>query len=69
MRTDGLVAALRACGGAGRALALVRFIPRALRDGAYRCVARTRYRLFGAWRPRPLSRPEWAARFIDGSRS
>jgi len=69
LRTDALVAALAACGGAGRALAWIRFIPRAWRDGAYRLVARLRYRVFGEWKPTPLPRPEWADRFMDGSGS
>jgi predicted DCC family thiol-disulfide oxidoreductase YuxK len=66
LRTDALAAALGACGGAGRLLAWIRFVPRPLRDGAYRLVARLRYRLFGAWKPRPLPRPEWRDRFIGG---
>lgn len=66
LRTDALVAALGACGGWGRFLALIRLIPRPLRDAGYRLVARVRYAVFGPWRPRPLARPEWAARFIGG---
>ena len=65
LRTDALAAALGACGGVGRALGLVRAVPRPVRDGAYRLVARLRYRLFGAWKARPLARPEWRGRFID----
>jgi predicted DCC family thiol-disulfide oxidoreductase YuxK len=63
-RTDGLIAALRTCGGGGRMLAaiLVAF-PAGMRDGAYRWVARWRYRVFGPWRPGP-GRPEWRDRFI-----
>jgi predicted DCC family thiol-disulfide oxidoreductase YuxK len=66
LRTDGVIAALRACGGGARILAggLAAF-PARLRDGGYRLVARWRYRIFGPWRPRPLRRPEWRARFID----
>jgi len=64
LRTDALVAALEACGGAGRVLGLMRVVPRPLRDGAYRLVARLRYRVFGAWKDRPLPRPEWRERFI-----
>ncbi len=67
LRTDAIVAALAACGGAGRALAWIRFFPRSWRDGAYRLVARLRYRLFGEWKPRPLPRPEWKDRFITDS--
>jgi predicted DCC family thiol-disulfide oxidoreductase YuxK len=66
LRTDALVAALEACGGAGRALAWIRFIPRPWRDGGYRLISRLRYRLFGAWKARPLPRPEWQDRFIAG---
>jgi predicted DCC family thiol-disulfide oxidoreductase YuxK len=66
LRTDGFVAALKAGGGIGRVLAWIRYIPRAWRDGAYRLVARIRYRIFGAWRERPLARPEMKERFIAG---
>lgn len=66
VRTTGVVGALRAIGGgprvAGDALALV---PTALRDLGYKLVARTRYALFGPWKPRPLARPEWRERFLD----
>jgi predicted DCC family thiol-disulfide oxidoreductase YuxK len=66
LRTDGLAEALSACGGIGSILAWMRFVPRPLRDAAYRLVSRLRYAIFGEWRPRPLARPEWAGRFIDG---
>jgi predicted DCC family thiol-disulfide oxidoreductase YuxK len=69
LRTDGLAAALAACGGLGTVLAWIRFVPRPVRDGAYRLVSRLRFRIFGEWRPRPLARPEYAARFIDGPSS
>jgi predicted DCC family thiol-disulfide oxidoreductase YuxK len=64
LRTDGVIAALRAVGrgGVGRMLAV---IPRGLRDVGYKFVARLRYKIFGPWRSCPLPRPEWAARFID----
>ena len=64
LRTDALAAALEAGGGVGRVLAWSRFIPRPWRDLGYRAVARLRHRLFGAWAPRPLPRPEWKERFI-----
>ncbi|HXQ81707.1 MAG TPA: DCC1-like thiol-disulfide oxidoreductase family protein [Opitutaceae bacterium] len=69
LRTDALAAALAACGGPGRVLAWVRFIPRPWRDAGYRLIARLRYRLFGVWKARPLPRPEWEDRFITGSPS
>lgn len=66
LRTDGAIAALRACGGAGRWLAAVlAIVPRSLRDAGYKFVARVRYRIFGPWKARPLPRPEWVARFLE----
>jgi predicted DCC family thiol-disulfide oxidoreductase YuxK len=66
LRTDGAVVALWMCGGASRVLAaMLRAIPRSLRDAGYRFVARTRYRFFGPWRACPLPRREWTKRFIE----
>lgn len=66
LRTDGVIAALRVCGGLGSELAAILAVwPTRWRDAGYRLVARWRYRIFGAWRPRPLPRPEWQARFIE----
>ena len=65
LRTSGVIAALRAAGGAGNILAaLLALFPAPLRDGAYRLVARWRTRVFGPWRACPLPRPEWSRRFI-----
>ena len=64
LRTDGVIAAFRAVGHPGWAGMLAVF-PRGLRDAGYKFVARTRYRIFGAWKQCPLPRPEWAARFIE----
>lgn len=64
VRTDGVVGALRAVGGVAGLLAVLGWIPRRWRDAAYKGVARIRYRVFGQWKPRPLARPEWAARFL-----
>ena len=66
LRTDGVLAALRKCNGVGRTLAaILSLIPAGWRDRGYKLVARWRYRLWGDWRPRPLARPEWAARFFQ----
>lgn len=66
LRTDGVVASLRICGGAGRFLgAALAMIPAPCRDAGYKLVARWRYRVFGPWRGRPLPRPEWSARFLE----
>ena len=64
LRTDGVIAALRAVGHSGLAGTLAIF-PRAVRDAGYKFVARVRSRIFGPWRSCPLPRPEWAARFIE----
>ena len=65
LRTDGVIAALRECGGLGAELAAVLAVfPVAWRDEGYRLVARWRYRIFGEWRECPLPRPEWRERFI-----
>ncbi|HYP16259.1 MAG TPA: DCC1-like thiol-disulfide oxidoreductase family protein [Opitutus sp.] len=66
LRTAGAVGALRACGGVGAEVAAVLgVVPQRWRDAGYRAVARWRYRLFGPWQPKPLARPEWAARFLS----
>lgn len=65
-RTDGVVAALRAGGGFGAWCgAVLGGIPAGWRDAGYKVIARWRYRLWGEWRPRPLPRAEWAARFFE----
>jgi predicted DCC family thiol-disulfide oxidoreductase YuxK len=64
VRTDGVLAAAAETGGWTAAFAELRVIPRAVRDGFYRVVAWLRYRVLGRSVPRPLARPEWAARFL-----
>ena len=63
-RTDGALAALREVGGGWRMLAWLRWVPAGLRDFGYKLVARSRYALFGAYRPAPLPDPEWEKRFL-----
>lgn len=65
LRSDGALAALEALGGGHAKLArLERKVPVAIRDFGYRLVARTRFLIFGRYKPRPLPDPAWAARFI-----
>jgi predicted DCC family thiol-disulfide oxidoreductase YuxK len=45
--SDAVLAIWRGLGWPWRALGLLRIVPRAVRDRAYRWVARNRYRLFG----------------------
>lgn len=65
LRTDGALAACVVVGGGlWRAVGWTRFIPRILRDGIYRLVARSRHMLFGEFQPAPLPDPAWAQRFL-----
>ena len=55
--SDAVLAIARGLGAPWSAAAAFRFVPRAMRDGAYRWIARNRYRLFGrretCWLPPP----------------
>lgn len=64
LRTAGVLGAADEIGGIWRVLSWTRFIPAVLRDGAYKLVARSRYALFGQYRPTPLPEPEWEKRFL-----
>ncbi|MDB6169672.1 MAG: hypothetical protein JWM88_2536 [Verrucomicrobia bacterium] len=64
MRTDAVCAVLDEVGGVCRVLSWIRVIPSGWRDLAYRLVAKTRYAVFGAYRPRALPEPEWETRFL-----
>lgn len=61
-------AALRAAhllGGPWKALAVLRLIPRPIRDWVYRLIARHRYRWFGKRESCWLPTPELRRRFLD----
>ncbi len=64
LRTAGVLAALAEIGGVWRVFAWLRVIPASWRDAAYKLVARSRYKLFGEYRPAPLPQPEWEKRFL-----
>jgi predicted DCC family thiol-disulfide oxidoreductase YuxK len=64
LRTAGALEAFRAMGGPWAALSLLRWVPAFLRDAGYRLVSRTRYALFGKYRPRALPDPAWENRFL-----
>lgn len=63
LRTDGALAAWAAAGGGG-VIGSIKFLPAAVRDLGYKLVARTRYLIFGKYRPRPLANPDWERRFL-----
>jgi predicted DCC family thiol-disulfide oxidoreductase YuxK len=64
LRTDGALAAAAEIGGVWRLVTWARVLPVGLRDPCYKLVARSRYALFGRYRPRPLANPEWEKRFL-----
>jgi len=64
LRTDGVLSAAAEVGGVWRLVSWLRILPAWLRDPFYKLVARTRYALFGEYKPSPLAKPEWAKRFL-----
>jgi predicted DCC family thiol-disulfide oxidoreductase YuxK len=62
--SDAVLAIYAGLGGAWRAAGLLRAIPRALRDPAYRWIARNRYRLFGRRQACWVPEPAWADRIL-----
>lgn len=65
-RTAGALRAMQEMGGGWRRLArLLAKVPESWSNGFYLAVARTRYRLFGRYRPTPLPDPEWAKRMME----
>lgn len=66
LRTAGALRALRELGGAWKKLSsILGVVPACCSDLIYKCIARTRYRLFGQYRPTPLPDPSWAKCFLD----
>lgn len=63
--TDAILRVLSGLGGVWRITALLRALPRAWRDVAYRALARNRYRWFGRHDHCYLPAPGQAARFLD----
>jgi predicted DCC family thiol-disulfide oxidoreductase YuxK len=65
VRSEAVLGIARYLGGRWRAFALMRIIPRVLRDRGYDVFARFRYRWFGRYETCPLPAPGVRARFID----
>ena len=63
--TDAIVRVLSGLGGPWRVAAVLRLVPRSLRDIGYRVVARNRYRWFGRSTHCMLPTPEQRALFLD----
>ena len=64
VRSEAVLALGRYLGGPWRALAVLRLVPRPLRDWAYDLFARHRYRVFGHYSACPIPPPETRARFL-----
>jgi len=64
VRSDAALAILAGLGGAWRAAALLRIIPRPLRDAVYDFVARHRFRWFGRRAECRVPSPEERERFL-----
>ena len=63
-RSDAALRIARRLSGAWRLLALLRVVPRPLRDAVYGLVARSRYRVFGRSAECRVPTPELRARFL-----
>lgn len=63
--SDAALRIARGMGGAWKLLWGLRFMPRFLRDGAYRVIARNRYRWFGRQETCWLPTPELRGRFLS----
>lgn len=61
---DAWIRAASVVGGAGRALQILRFLPRGVQDWLYRRVARNRYRIFGRTDLCAAAKPSLRARLI-----
>jgi predicted DCC family thiol-disulfide oxidoreductase YuxK len=64
LRTDGALAAFGELDSAWRRLSSLRVVPRALRDAVYTLISRTRYAVFGVYKPKPLPDAAWEKRFL-----
>ncbi len=62
--SDAVFAVAAGLGWPWRAATVAKIIPRVIRDGLYRWVARNRYRLFGQRKTCWLPSPEWADRVL-----
>lgn len=67
LRTEAVLGVLGLLGAPWSWLRVLRLLPAKWRDRAYAFVARTRKKWVGDARPRPLAKPEWSRRFLDGS--
>ena len=65
MRSDAILAVVSTLGGLWKVAGIGALLPRVLRDGMYRIVARNRYRVFGKHESCMLPSAEHRAKFLD----
>jgi predicted DCC family thiol-disulfide oxidoreductase YuxK len=65
MRSDAILHVAGILGGIWTLAGAGRILPKALRDGMYKLVARNRYRVFGKHETCMLPSPEHRAKFLD----
>jgi len=65
LASDAVFRILYRLGGLWRIAALLRFLPRKLRDWVYQLIAKNRYRLFGRRERCMVPTPELKQRFLD----
>jgi predicted DCC family thiol-disulfide oxidoreductase YuxK len=63
-RSDAAIDAANSLGGIWRATAILRLLPRALRDRLYDLIARSRYGVFGKYETCPLPEAKDRAKFL-----
>jgi predicted DCC family thiol-disulfide oxidoreductase YuxK len=64
-RSDAILFLLKHLGGIWRLAAIGKGLPRPVRDGIYKLVARNRYRVFGKSESCMLPEPKHRAKFLD----
>lgn len=64
-RSDGIIYALRQLGGIWNLFGLARILPKRLRDGIYKLVARNRYRVFGKFEACLMPEERFKHKFLD----
>lgn len=64
VRSDAVLAVMSGLGGAWRASAVLRIVPRVVRDAIYDLVARVRYRIFGRLDACPIPSPAQKRLFL-----
>lgn len=64
-RSDAIIYALRQLGGSWTIVGLARMLPKPLRDGIYKLVARNRYRVFGKFEACLMPEERFKHKFLD----